>query len=211
MGSYITKNIGENTEGLAAFLETIPGALTVAAVAGIVCFMGDMNPALSTAVSREGRGHAFMLGLPIPVRTHIQSKLIVGYGLTALGIVITGIAFVMIAPPVRLEAVLGCVLALLFCYIIACLALARDLKHPKLNWVTEQEAVKQNFGTLISMLISLAMLVALGGLSYLLIGVVNIGTWGYFGIMFGLLAAGCLGVRAWLYKAGEKYYYSAEP
>ena len=210
MGSYLTKNLGENAEGLTQFLERIPGSLTVAAIAGIVCFMGDMNPALSTAVSREGRGHAFMLGLPIPVKTHLRSKMIVGYGLTALGIVITCVAFLFIAPPVRLEAVLGCILALLFCYIIACLALERDMKHPKLNWVTEQEAVKQKFGTLISMLISLAMLATLGGLTYVLIDIAHIDTWPYFGIMFALLAAGCIFVRTRLFKAGEKYYYIAD-
>ena len=151
-----------------------------------------------------------MLGLPLPVKTPLRSKMIVGYGLTALGIVITCVAFLFIAPPVRLEAVLGCILALLFCYIIACLALERDMKHPKLNWVTEQEAVKQNFGTLISMLISLAMLATLGGLTYVLIDIAHIDTWPYFGIMFALLAAGCIFVRTRLFKAGEKYYYIAD-
>jgi len=207
MGLYLGKNIGSNGESLEILFQQIPGALTVGAIAAFVCFMGDMNPALSTAVSREGRGHSFMLGLPVSVRTHLNSKLIVGYGLSALGIVITGVALAFLFPLARLESILACVLALLFTFITSCLALAKDVKNPRLNWVTEQEAVKQNFGTMISMLIGLAMLAALGTLSWLLIDKLHVvAPLPYFGIIAALLAAGCAAAYVHLMKAGERYY-----
>ena len=207
MGIYLGKNIGSNGESLEMLFQQIPGALTVGVIAAFVCFMGDMNPALSTAVSREGRGHSFMLGLPVSVKTHIHSKLIVGYGLTVIGIVITGIALAFLFPLVRLESILACVLALLFTFIMACLALAKDIKNPRLNWVTEQEAVKQNFGTLVSMLIGIALLVALGFLSWLLIDKLQIAApLPYFAIIAVLLAAGCTAAYLYLMKIGKKYY-----
>ena len=67
------------------------------------------------------------------------------------------------------EVILAVILCLVFCFGCSCLALSRDVKKPRLDWVTEQEAVKQNFGVLISMLVSWGILAALAGLSYLML------------------------------------------
>ena len=47
-----------------------------------------MNPALSTSVSREGKGHDLMNSLPVSTRTIILSKLAVGYVMSLLGVVL---------------------------------------------------------------------------------------------------------------------------
>ena len=147
-----------------------------------------------------------MLSLPVPVRTHLLSKLLVGYGLTLIGILATGIALAVLFTPIALEAALACLLCVLFTYITCCLSLARDVKKSKLNWLTEQEAVKQNTGVLIGMLQSLGILVLLGGISYLLIDKFSVNGWTYFAVMAALLAAGCAAAHRYLMKTGEKYY-----
>ena len=206
IGVFIGRNMGDNGESIQVLLEHFPMPLTIAAIAGFVGFMADLNPALSTAVSREGKGHDLMLSLPVPVRTHMLSKLLVGYGLTLIGILATGIALAVLFTPITLEALLACVLCILFTYITCCLSLARDVKKPKLSWITEQEAVKQNTGVLVGMLLSLGILVLLGGISYLLIAELSLDGWAYFGVMAALLAAGCLASHRYLMKTGEKYY-----
>ena len=206
MGVFMGKNLGDGSESLQALLREIPGPLALGVLTAFMCFMAGMNSALSTSVSREGRGHDLMLSLPVPSRVHLRSKLIVGYGLSVLGIALTAVALVVLFPGLTLEALLSCVLCLLFNYIFSCLALARDVKKPRLNWVTEQEAVKQNFGVMISMLLSWAALAALALISYLLIAKLNFDTWPYFGTMAALLAAGCFAARAHLMKTGDKYY-----
>ena len=206
MGLFIGKKMGDNGESIQTLLNQIPSTLVLAVVAAYICFMADMNPALSTAVSREGRGHDFMLGLPISVETHLISKMIVGFGLTLVGILITAVALIIIFPAIRLEALLACVLCVLFSYSSACLALARDVRKPKLNWVTEQEAVKQNFGTLLSMLLGLVFLAVLALISYLLIDKANITLWPYFGIMAAILLICCIAAHLYLMKTGRKYY-----
>ena len=191
--------------GLAALLQTLNPALVMGILAAMMAYMGGMNPALSTAVTREGKGHDFLTALPVPYMTFIRAKFIVGYGLGALGLIAATVALIIIFPGFVLPAILALVLCLLFSYVNSALALSRDVKKPRLDWVTEQEAVKQNFGVLISMLISWGILAALAVLTYFLID------WGVemlllFGILAAILAVLCIGAHIILKKTTEQYY-----
>ena len=78
-------------------------------------------------------------------------------------------------------------------------------KKPRLDWVTEQEAVKQNFGVLISMLFSWAILAALALLSYFMISQ----GWGLipvFAVLLGILLAIAYAAYRLLMKNVDKYY-----
>ncbi|MER2055806.1 MAG: hypothetical protein ABTB30_11030, partial [Clostridia bacterium] len=74
-----------------------------------------------------------------------------------------------------------------------------------LDWVTEQEAVKQNFGVLISMLISWGILLALGVLTYFLI-TWGLGLYAVFGILAAILIVLCVLATIRMNKVTEKYY-----
>ena len=101
-------------------------------------------------------------------------------------------------------------LAALFCYIAGAVTLNRDIAHPKLDWLTEQEAIKQNFGTLIGLLVSWGLLIALGVLSYFLLLKWGFGTWAYFGCMAALLAVGAYASHRLLMKSADTKYCLAE-
>jgi predicted permease len=62
-------------------------AIVMCILAAVMSYMSGMNPALSTAVSREGKGHEFLKALPVSPRTLIYAKLTVGCGLAALGVI----------------------------------------------------------------------------------------------------------------------------
>ena len=196
---------GGNTSVFKELFLQINPALVMGILAAIMAYMSGMNPALTTAVTREGKGHDFLTALPVPATTFIRAKFIVGYGLGMAGIIAATIAMVIIFPGFELQVILACILCLLFSYLNSALALSRDIRKPRLDWVTEQEAVKQNFGILISMLISWGILIALGVLTYFMI------TWEMtmpviFGILAGILVLLCIGARVMLKKATEKYY-----
>ena len=196
---------GGNTSVFKELFQQINPALVMGILAAIMAYMSGMNPALTTAVTREGKGHDFLTALPVPSTTFIRAKFIVGYGLGMAGIIAATVAMVIIFPGFELQVILACILCLLFSYLNSALALSRDIRKPRLDWVTEQEAVKQNFGILISMLISWGILLALGVLTYFLI------TWEMtmpviFGILAGILLVLCIGARVILKKATEKYY-----
>ncbi len=192
-------------EGLKQLIGTLPPVLVMGILAAIMAYMGGMNPALSTAVTREGKGHGFLTALPVPFMTFIRAKFIVGFGMSMLGLGAATVALVVIFPDQVLPAVLALILCLLFSYVNSALALSRDIKKPRLDWVTEQEAVKQNFGVLISMLISWGILAALALLTYFLI------TWGLemlpvFAILAAILLALCAGAHIVLKQTTEKHY-----
>ena len=207
MGVMFNRSAG--TEGGAALgelMKNLNPAIVMCIMAAAVAYMAGMNPALSTAVTREGKGHDFIKSLPVSAKTLIHAKLAVGYGLVCIGVVGAFIALLVIIPGFVPEALLALVLVLLFCFACACFALSRDVKKPKLDWVTEQEAVKQNFGVLISMLVSWAVLIALAGIGYVLIGVLGWGTIPVFAVLGAVLAALCYGTYRLLMKNVNKYY-----
>ena len=196
---------GDESESIQVMMGNLPQVLVMCILAAVMAYMGGMNPALSTAVTREGKGHDFLTALPVPGMTFICAKFIVGFGLSVLGLAAATVALIVMFPGFVLPAVLALVLCLLFSYSNSALALSRDIKKPRLDWVTEQEAVKQNFGVLISMLISWAVLIALGILTYFLI------KWGLdmlpvFGILAGILAVMAIGAHMLLKRTADRYY-----
>ena len=205
MTVIVGSKIGDEGESLQVIFSTLNPALVMGILAAMMAYVGGMNPALSTAVTREGKGHDFLIGLPVSGHTLIKAKFTVGCGLSLLGMLAATIALVIVFPAARLEALLAFVLCALYVYAAACIALAHDIKHPKLNWTTEQEAVKQNFGVLISMLISWAILILLAVGTYFMINA-GWGIWPVFAVLAGTLLVLCLALRAHMYKTVDKYY-----
>ena len=81
------RSVGENGEGMKTLFAQINPALVMGILAAVMAYMSGMNPALSTAVTREGKGHDFLTALPVPNMTLIRAKFIVGYTLSMLGII----------------------------------------------------------------------------------------------------------------------------
>ncbi len=206
MGFMFNRSAGEEgAESLAAIMSNLNPAFVMCIMAAVVAYMAGMNPALSTAVTREGKGHDFIKALPVSPKTMIYAKMTVGFGLEVIGVAGAIIAVMVIIPGFVAEGILALVLCLVFCFGCACLALSRDVKKPRLDWVTEQEAVKQNFGVLISMLVSWGILAALALLSYFMISA----GWGLvpvFAVLLAILALLAFGAYRLLMRNVEKYY-----
>ena len=201
----IGNRIGGDGETLATVLGSLNPSLIMGILAAVLAYMAGMNPALSTAVTREGKGHAFMTALPVPAKTIVGAKFAVGFALALAGVFAASVALVIVFPGFAVQAVLAFILCALFSYVNSALALNRDVRKPRLDWVTEQEAVKQNFGVLISMLISWGILIALGILAYFLI-TWGLGMYAVFAILAAILAALCVLVTIRMKKVTEKYY-----
>ena len=205
MSAVMSSSLQEDGETVQTIFAGMNGALATAIMTAAMSYMSGMNPALSTAVSREGKGHEMMMSLPVSGWTVIKSKFAVGFGLAAAGVLSAGIAIAVIVPGMAIPVLLACGLCLLYTWGTSCLALRRDIRKPRLDWMTEQQAVKQNFSVLISMLQSWGILLVLGAASYFLI-IGGISIYAYAGIMAGaLILIGLLG-WIWLKKTAEKYY-----
>ncbi len=205
MGVMIGRSGGDGETTAQLFGQIGNRAIVMCILAAVVSYMAGMNPALSTAVTREGKGHDFIKALPVSGRTLVHAKLAVGFGLVLIGVAAACIAILVLVPGFGLETLLAMLLCLVFCFASACLALSRDVKKPRLDWVTEQEAVKQNFGVMISMLISWAVLALLALISYLML---NAGwtTLPVFAVLMAILLALAFAAYRVLMKNTDQYY-----
>ena len=201
----IGNRAGGSGETLNTVMEKLNPALIMSILAAVLAYMAGMNPALSTAVTREGKGHGFLTALPIPAKTIIGAKFAVGFSLALIGVLAASVAVIIIFPKFAVQAILAFILCVLFSYVNSVLALNRDIRKPRLDWVTEQEAVKQNFGVLISMLISWGILIALGVLTYFLISW-GLGLYEVFGILTVVLIVLCVLATIRMNKMTKKYY-----
>jgi len=202
----ISNRVGGDGQNLSVIMQQqFSPALVMSVLAAVLAYMAGMNPALSTAVTREGKGHELLTALPVPAKTLVCAKFAVGFGLALVGVLAASVALVVLFPTFTLQVVLAFILCVLFSYVNSVLALNRDIRKPRLDWVTEQEAVKQNFGVLISLLISWGILIALAGVTYLMISQ-GLGLWPVFGILAAILIVLCVFVTIRLNKVTEKYY-----
>ena len=195
----------QSGEAFKLLLSQLNPTIVMGILTAVMAYMAGINPALSTAVSREGKAHDFLTALPVSAQTLVLAKLIVGFGLSVLGVIAAAAALLFFFPDFRLCIFLATVLCLLFSYATAALALSRDVRKPRLDWVTEQEAVKQNFGVMISLLISWGILALLAGITYLLIRW-NLDVLVVFAILAALLAGFGVVTTLMLRKSTEKHY-----
>lgn len=192
-------------ETIQAMLQQLSGGIIVAILAALMAFMAGINPALSTAVTREGKGHSAMTALPVKARTIVQAKMALGMALSAIGCVIGAVILAVGMPALAVHAMLALAICLLYAYFCGALSLACDIANPKLDWLTETEAIKQKTSSLLGLLISWGVLAALGILSFLLLRS-GMEMLPYSAIMIALLLVACLAAHAWLMRIADRKY-----
>ena len=205
MSISLGRSFSQEGETLSSMLSGVNGAIILAAMAGVMSFMAGMNPALSSAVTREGKGHAFLTALPVPPRTMVLAKIAVGFGLSTIGCVPAAVILAVLLPEYTLHACLAFVICVLFCYCTGAIALANDVANPKLDWLTETEAIKQKSGVLIGILLGWAVLFLLAIISYFLIsGGASLTV--YAAVLIALLAIGAYAAHRLLLRAADTKY-----
>lgn len=130
----------------------------------LMLFTSGMNLAASTSLSREGQTIWITKMIPVSARQQVNSKLIVGMIVSAIGIVVTGAILVLLLKLPILWVVGAAVAALVASVPMVALSLLLDVFHPKLIWNSEQEAIKQNMNGVLGMLFSVLILLILGAI-----------------------------------------------
>lgn len=128
------------------------GGISLAIAFAAFVILAGTNSTSITAISREGQGFFLNKSLPIPYGQLIFAKLLPGTILTVFSMVLLvaeAAWFIKLSPLFIILALLVSIPGILF---INLLGIMVDLQMPKLSWSSEQEAVKQNFNPLFSML-----------------------------------------------------------
>jgi len=119
--------------------------------------LGSVNIIASSAISREGKGLYFMKYIPVPYMTQIYAKILSAFFVEALALIILyGILFYLFSIDV-LFLILSLLVVFLSSLLINQLGIFLDITWPKLNWDTEQKAVKQNFNSVIHMFLGFGL------------------------------------------------------
>ncbi|MGI6706076.1 MAG: putative ABC transporter permease subunit [Clostridia bacterium] len=136
--------------------------------AGIMLFVTSINIVACTAVSREGATFWVSKTIPLSPSRQVMGKLLHAMAISMIGVIVTSIPVYVVLRPTILRFSVILLISLPGILLINLLNLMVDVLRPKLEWNNPQEAVKQNMNGLLGMLASVAVIVILGGLAFLL-------------------------------------------
>jgi len=162
--------------------------LVLGAFFAFMVFASCSNAISTTAISREGKNLYILKYIPMKYKQQLMAKVLSSVVLGIAGMIVVSILGITLLKLtldlVLLMLIVGSVGILLTSFI----GIFIDLNFPKLQWDTEQEAVKRNFNVMISMIIC----IALGGLTVFVIIKFEITKWIAFAlivVIYGILNA----------------------
>ena len=145
-------------EGLRSILTGVDPAYIALVASAVMAFGSMVNPAVATAISREGGRWPFALTLPVRQRTRFAAKLLVGEEINLIcGILLAGVVWFMVRLNL-LWLLAGLALSQVIGLAAAAAALWVDATRPQLKWNSEMEAIKKNFNQVFGMLIWMVFL-----------------------------------------------------
>lgn len=153
---FMLTTTGEGAFGAGAADRIVAWAMGLAMifVAGI-----GTNQAATTAVTREGKSFAYSKTIPIPFTTQLFAKILLCNAIGGATILFgfTGMTVVAIIREIAdpLAIILSVVLAALMSASFVNYSIAFDLRRPRLDWSTPREAIKNNYSTLLPMLVNM--------------------------------------------------------
>ncbi len=177
---FAQKGGGDQLKQLTGFLQN--GKSTGIALGGFFAFMvfaSCSNAISTTAISREGKNLFVLKYIPMEYKQQLMAKVLSAVVLGSAGMLMVSIfGIILLKLPLDLVLLMLIVgtLGILFTSFIGIFI---DLNFPKLQWDTEQKAVKQNLNVIISMIIC----IALGGLTVFVIIKLQLTEWGAFGLI----------------------------
>lgn len=153
-GEVMSAALGELRDLLMDF-SRLDLTLILAACLAFPCFL---NIAASTAVSREGGRVVISRMIPVSARTQLNAKLLTSLAVNLISMGSAAIVIAVILLDFAVWLIPAAALALAVSYATAAISLTIDAMHPRLHWINETQAMKQNFNGVIAMLLCLLLI-----------------------------------------------------
>lgn len=166
-------------------ISSLDAGATVAVLTGVAAFVSCANAITSTAISREGKQLYFMKYIPMPIQKQLLAKVYTGMLLSAVGIVLLIVLAVVMGVGV-LTALPALALSLLAMASGSLVGILIDASRPKLDWLNEQQAIKQNMNVLLHMLVGMLIAAAVI-VPVMLLRMSLAGAAAYIAVLLGLL------------------------
>ncbi|NLC07431.1 MAG: hypothetical protein GX755_05645, partial [Syntrophomonadaceae bacterium] len=131
--------------------------MLLAIISGIAVFLTVANGITATSLSREGKQFYISKYIPLSYKKQIQAKLLSGFIFSIIGVLLIFLAmgFLLRVKYYLISTILGITLVAILPGLE--IGLLVDIYRPKLDWDTEQKAVKQNLNYLITLVFSLLL------------------------------------------------------
>ena len=171
---------------------------------GGICMVAAMNDMTAPSVSLEGKNLWLAQSLPVTAKQALQAKLSLHLILTIVPAIPLIAVVEWLIKPTPLVGVLIPIVTVLFILLMAAFGLFINLKMPDLNWTSEIVPIKQSMGVVIALFGGWAIIVALGGLYFLLKNVFRVEA--YFTLVCGMLLASCVLLLRWLQTRGARIF-----
>ncbi len=139
-------------ETLKPYITAMDSGLLIAILVGMGAFISNANLITSTAISREGRTFYFSKFIPVSMSKQLDAKAITGILLSGVGLVLLAVLAVIMGAGI-ITALVALILSLIASVGGSYIGLLIDAGHPKLNWMNEQQAIKQNANGMLQMLV----------------------------------------------------------
>ena len=142
------------------------GGIILAMTFALALFLGGINAAAPTAISREGQELFVKKYIPMSYKEQLTAKIISGFILGYIGIVMMVIFAVFMFKMSILLGLLVLATAWMPILLMCFTGIMIDLYNPKLVWDNEQKAVKQNVNVLYNIVIGIALAGLTGFLAF---------------------------------------------
>ncbi|MEG0823838.1 MAG: hypothetical protein RSG07_04975, partial [Erysipelotrichaceae bacterium] len=124
---------------------------------GLGLFYSNMDLISSTSISREGSNYKFMKYIPISYMTQINAKVLSGFVVGEIGMLILLIPIAIFLKIPLLLLIVAIIASSISNLLGNYLGIIIDILHPKLIWESEASAVKQNMNGMLAMLMSFVL------------------------------------------------------
>ncbi len=191
------------SESIGSILDEAPEFLPILLCA-VVCLLACMNYTATPSVSLEGKNLWIARSLPIPTWEILRAKLCVQLLLTLPGVLLLGLCMAFVFTE-NVESGLAVVLfPLIFSFLNAEIDLFLGIKGANLEWTNETVPIKQSFSVFLALFGSWMIVIAFGGL-WFLIGK-NMRATTYISIMALIALFASVLLHRWLRKNGTALF-----
>ncbi len=139
------------------FLRSVDKGILIVIMAGVGFLLGSVNIISSTAISREGKNFYFLKYIPVPYSTQIYAKILSSFYVEALAMVIMYGIMIYLFQVDLMFILLSLIIVFLSSLLVNQVGILMDTLWPKLNWDTEQKAVKQNLNSVLHMFLGFGL------------------------------------------------------
>lgn len=202
---FLPKQMPAELESVAQTMlpEEMKGVVPVF-LGAVLAMLGSMVTITAPSVSLEGKTLWQIQSLPVEPWRILRAKLMLHLAVTAIPSLFCFLVITVLVPATLAQKLLVFGIDVLFTVFFALFGLMAGVKWANLGWKNETAAVKQSGTVAFSMLASMGLTIAFGGL-YFWFGW-RIGATAYLGIAALLLLAANAAMLAWLRGPGARRF-----